>query len=264
MSWFPRSPASLDDEALDRVLSRAEVPEVPSELANRIVSTVTRLPQEASARHAPPNLRIEPARRRPALVALLALVVVLGGGALGLWLSAGPARPGIQGGGPVIAEAPPAAADRVAEMAIAGNQPDSTTIHAKRDDEPAARDEFERTEHDPAPGAPTGILPEATPGSVNDPTLDFASEAEPSTPAEHLSAPENPVGPSMAGSAGSSPLTPDSPVYGPPAPRGLGIAGSGPSQTPSIGPVGTDPSGAGPGPRPTGTGPVGPGPGTRR
>ena len=75
-----RPPDAFDDEALDRALSRTEIPQVPSGLADRIAATVTALPQEepASVTAAPVSHKARQARL--ALAASIAAAVVLSGG----------------------------------------------------------------------------------------------------------------------------------------------------------------------------------------
>lgn len=272
MSPLFRSPAAVD-EALDRALSQTEIPQVPSGLADRIVATVTALPQEEPATAAEISLSHRTRQPRLALAASIAAVVALSAGVIALW-QADSRQESRDRGSVAFAQGPAKVAPHVASSANPAQETNlnpATAISATGNRGVRAAttsSEVARFWNEPDRSA----TPNDTTGATPTPSIEagdhLAHDTGPSMPA-HPSEKREPVGPSLAGREMGPSSTPDGGVYGPPVPQGLGISGGGKAQTPNSPPVandqgGTGPTGQGSKTSPTGSAPGGRAPGTRR
>lgn len=243
------------EAALDRALAQARTPQVPPDLARRIVANVTRLPQEAPrvAQDEPANPAHAPRRRVAGFAVALALMAgVAGAVLLGRHGDGGKdaqvlasAAPSSSGTGNVMTQNVPYS---LAESGTAPSPAGDSRLAVR----PAAAPSPGIVEPDTGAGDIPALEQQALPAPAQPDAAPSANRDEAMALAHQESGGEG----KSIGPVDDSELA--QPVYGPPAPQGLGVAGgtiAPPAAKPSPRPNATRPSGGpGPGPGPVGGG----------
>ncbi|MBO9498112.1 MAG: hypothetical protein J7496_03605 [Novosphingobium sp.] len=220
---LPASPASADSE-LDRALSLARTPQVPADLAARIVREVTRLPQQPVA-PAPPAEVARPSPRHWLRAAGFAALVLVTGAAATLVMQDEPADERadeqVAVASPPALAAPHSAMQKIVPAGTASLAAGPAAAPRAPSAQPA------QLAHPAAKGVSADQPAEI--GSKIVPTPSAPAELASGTAARAAVAPEKASGLAQTGpvdpGTAVGPLAPNYSPYGPPA--GLGISSGG-------------------------------------